>query len=161
MKFGKVDVAAGIVIALAFFLGFFNLGLCGILVLIVLIVADDREVIKNVISAFLFNMFIALLANVLYKVSGCYGGIGDFLRTWIRNSDNYTTIDTVIKWLDVFDIAGFINKVLDLFTLVMAIIYSIKALKGKDIKVMFVNKLACKIAGIEVEQKSNDEEKSE
>ena len=36
MKFGKLDIAAGIVIALAFFLGYFNLGLCAILVLIVL-----------------------------------------------------------------------------------------------------------------------------
>lgn len=157
MKFGKLDIAAGIVIALAFFLGYFNLGLCAILVLIVLIVSDDRDLIKNVIAAFLFNMVLAFLGGVLFKVSMWYGGLQSFIVTWFFSKASYETVSKFNDIFEMLDLCGFVERVIDVFTVVMALVYSIKSLKGKNIKVMFVDKIACKIAGIAVEKKSKDD----
>ena len=146
----KLGVTIGFLSGLGFFLGWYSLTYMMMFTVVILLVAGEEEILKkNVLNALFLSLIFYVIIEVSFKIST---GYADFLRNIVNSDaeifDNFTFDSTGYKVLSKLNIATYVMNIAKFVKLVLAIVFGIIALKGKEVKVPLCNTFATKAIGL-------------
>lgn len=133
----KLGVSVGLLSALCFFAAYSN-WLASIVLLVMILGFSSSYILKkNAVSATLFAVVIVLVRGAFGWLSTSFNEILDFVNMFF-GSNSYE-FSNVISKIRFFDLASAISTLISFIFFVITVFFVIKALKGGEVKVPFVN----------------------
>lgn len=133
----KLGVSVGLLSALCFFAAYSN-WLASIVLLVMILGFSSSYILKkNAVSATVFAIVIVLVRGAFGWLSTSFNRILDFVNMFFGNNSH--EFANVISKIRFFDLASAISTLISFIFFVITVFFVIKALKGGEVKVPFVN----------------------
>lgn len=137
----KFGFSIGVLSMLCFFLAYTDFVFAAILAVIIFFFAENKTLKMNAASALTFSAILAAVRMGVNEISLIIRRIVEWVFSLFSGSDAYSNLTNIETWLFRFDIFRFIGYLINIFALIMMIVFVIKALKGGVVKVPFVSKV--------------------